>query len=238
MENINFKDKNDLERYIDIHKVRTLGLGLEGICYLLDNGYVIKVLYEKSNYNYLQFKDINNPSFVFPKYAGLVDDKIKALFMEYADGLNLVQHSPTEQKIVTIGKQLQVLVDNIKKISELGIVVKDFHCENVIYNNEGFRVIDTQSYTIEDKNSEIGNIKEIMTRIYGTFLYQIIRYEEIRKEFIDYGKLELLKNPEEYSKLLNDLICNLTQENIETVEEANKALRKKFKPIGVSRKNR
>ena len=238
MKNINFKNIEDLNKYIDIHKIKILGSGIEGTCYLLDIGLVMKVLFKEVNLsNELQFKDINNSSFIFTKNIGLIDGKVKSLYMDYAEGCNLKKHIPVEQKITTIGEQLQVLVDDIKEISKLGILVRDFHSENVIYNNN-FKIIDTNNYTIEDKNTESTNIREIMTSIYGSFLYQIIRYEEIKREFRNYGKLELFENPLKYSEQLKELICNLTDENIETVNEANKVLQKNFKPSGVSKRNK
>ena len=238
MEKIEYKDRNDLERYIEEHKVKYLGSGIEGSCYLLDDGITIKVLFEeRTSEDCLKFKDIENPSFVFARNAGFINGNIVALFTEYVEGNSLVKHIPSEQKIITLGEQLQELVNDIKSLSDLNITVKDFHCDNIIYDNEKFTIIDTDGYTCDDKNNEKSNIREIMTKIYGTLLFQIIRYEEIRREFISYGKIELLENPLHYSQKLTKLICDLTEENIETVDDANKVLKKKFKTVGVSRKN-
>ena len=237
MKNIYFNNQNDIDEFIKKHSTRFLGSGLEGRCYLLDDGTVVKVLFkkDKSN-NLLKFKDINNPSFIFAKESGYIDDAIVALFMEYVEGENLAKRVPVEQKIVTLGSQLQELVENLKKISQTGILVNDFHCENIMYNENGFKVIDTEGYNINDKNNEKTNIREVMTRIYGMLLYKIIRYEEIRREFIKYGKFEILENPLEHAIELKNLISELTNENIETLDEANKILQKKFKPTGLSKK--
>lgn len=241
METIIFKNEQEVDDYVYNHSVQRLGSGQEGVCYLLDNGTVLKRLINKYYLDHaLQFKDYNNSSFIFARGAGLVEDDVIALFMEYVRGQSLTQHVPVEQSLKELGLHLQKLVEDIKSLSTDGIYVNDFHCGNIIYDNQDFKIIDTLSYSILRSNYEQENIREIMPRIYTVLLDKImilLRYAivingfstDCNYSFIGKNSYVNLENPQEYFLMLQQMLSECVGEEVTTIDDAVKKLKRKVK---------
>ena len=230
MKDLFFNNYNELKEYVNIHKVKSLGSGREGTCFLLDDNSVIKLLYSDYYSDYaLQFKDIESPTFVFPKNCAFVKDYVRAIIMEYVQGDSLSKHKPIEQRIDLLGDKLQILTDSLDDISSKGILVKDFHCGNVIYNDNEFKVIDTLPYLyLHGNNYKNENLYEVMNRIYSFLLEDIMKYNEIYKKYGYIGNIDKLDNPAIYLRYLKEELENITDQEINTLSEANKVLKKKY----------
>ena len=228
MKNMILKDKNELWDYVKTHSVKPLGIGREGSCFLLDNNQVIKVLCQEYDSQYaLQFKDIDVDSFIFSKYGILINNYINAIFMEYVKGLNLQDALPINQNILDLGEGLQKLVLDIKKISSLGILVKDFCPSNIIYSENSFKVIDTMCYLyFKNFNFEIDNLREIMNKIYNHLIFEIYNCKQISKNLLYLGNLELLEEPKEYFKNLKSKIEEISDQEVITLNDMKKTLKK------------
>ena len=230
MDDIRFKDRTELRQYISDHMVKPLGVGREGQCTLLDNGLVIKYLYRDYYPQFaLQFKDLYIPSLIFARYGAFVEDYVGAVFMDYAKGDALLDRIPLEQSLDVLGDHLNVLVDGIKKASEMGIYAKDFHCGNILYDLNQFKIVDTLSYLRFDNYTyEKDNIYEIMNPIFAKLLSEIIDYnKEIGFDLSFFGNLDYLKNPKEYLQLLKSRIETITDQEVTTLKDASMSLRKK-----------
>ena len=226
MENIVLNNKDELNNYIRQHRVKSLGFGREGTCFLLDNGKVIKDLYESYYPDFaLQFKDLNIDSFVFAKSGVLINNYINAIFIEYIEGLTLLEKIPNNEDILLIGEQLQKLVEDIKKISKLGIIVRDFYLGNVIYNKNGFNIIDTINYLYLHKGDYIiDNLIEIMNKLYNILIGEIYSCKEIPSNLLFLGQNDILENPKDYLKELKEKIEEIGEQNITTLGDAKKIL--------------
>ena len=231
MENIIFDNKSELLNYIKLHYIKALGIGREGASYLMDNGLVLKHLYDEYTKEFaLKFKDMNIESFVFAKSGVLINDYINAIFMEYIKGFNLLDKNLDNKNILMIGNQLQKLVEDIKKISELGILVKDFFPGNVIYNDNGFKVIDTMCYLyLGDFNYQLSNLREIMNKLYDYLIKEIYICKFIPDKLLFLGKTDILLNPLEYLKSLKEKIEEIGEQEIMTLGDAKKILIKNRK---------
>ena len=231
MNNIHLKSKQEFEEFLKTHVVKRLGVGgREGECSLLDNGYVIKKLYKDYYPQFaLQFKDIDIPSFIFAKAGIIVDEFVVALLMEYAEGKILNEHRPTDQRIITLGEHLDTLVGDIKLISGKGVYVTDFHCGNIVYDYNRFRIIDTLPYLLMPTcNFEKANIYEIMNRLFDGILDDIMHFGVVRREIGYRGKIERLENPKEYLLALKGFLEDLSGQRIDTLDEAKLTLTRKF----------
>ena len=231
MENLYFQNKNEIKDYISCHFVKSLGAGRDGACFLLDDGSVIKDL----NGDYypdfvLQFKDFKVPSFVFAKAGAFIGDYISAIFMEYAPGNSLYSSKPIHQDMIILGKHLEQVAKDIIDISERGVLVKDFHCGNIMYDGQQMRIVDTLPYLYLPKGDyRRENACEIMNRLYEFLLGDILTYHSLGESRFFHGKQELLENPEQYFTMLKDLIEEDTETNIRSLNDASLVLRKKYK---------
>lgn len=232
MENMTFRSRDELREYIDVHKVDGLGTGKDGACFLLDDGTVIKYLYADYFLEYaLQFKDIEIPSFVFAKAAAVVDGYAAAVFMEHAKGPVLGKNRPDKQSIVTLGDQLEVLVNDITVASKEGIWIRDFHCKNIIHGSDIFRIIDTLPFCFLPKgNYDLENKREVMFPIYSFLLGEIMENEIVHRNHPFYGNnTNPINRPKEYLMQVKSCIEDISGQEITTLEDANKVLKKDFK---------
>ncbi len=229
MEKMSFKNREELKDYISDHTIKRLGAGKDGICSLLDNGSVCKYLYYDYNPEYaLQFKDIDVPSFVFATSGAYVDEYIASVFMEYADGMVLDKNKPINIDLSTLASQLDVLVSDLITISDMGILVKDFHCGNTIYDGNSFRVIDTLPYLyIPSGKYKIDNLREVMNRMYDFLLRDIMKNSIVYDKYSFYGRLDYLENPSQYFTELKAFLESLSNQSVNTLEDANMVLKKK-----------
>ena len=229
MKNLIFNNKDGLDRFIKKHTVKPLGAGREGASFLMDNGLVLKKLNDEYNPEFvMQFKDLDISSFVFAKSSVIIDNYVNAIFMEYIKGYTLLENVPNNQDLLVLGEQLQKLVEDIKKISELGIWVKDFYPGNIIYNNNGFKIIDTIGYLyLANNNFELDNLYEIMNKLYGVLIKEVYSCNEISSDLLFIGNTNILKNPKEYLKELKNVIEKIGECDITTLGDAKKTLLKK-----------
>ena len=231
MEKSEFKSREELQEFIRKHTIKCLGIGREGRCVLLDNNRVIKYLYDDYNPDFiLQFKDIDSSSFVFAKEGIYVNEYIAAIYMEYIQGKTLEDSKPSNQDLKVLSSNLRTLSKDIVSISESGVLVKDFHCGNIIYDNNRFKVIDTLPYLYLPKGKyKIENLREIMNRIYAYLLDNILNYQIVREKYSYLGKLDYLEYPDYYFMELKLFLESILGEEIHSLSDAEKSLKKTLK---------
>ena len=229
MFHINYHHKDDFLKFIGTHIVKHLGYGNDGCCFLMDNGLVLKRLYQKVSYDEAKkFQSIQTNSFVFPCGVLMVEGEVQGVFMEYVKGNNLFQHVPIDQDLLVLGKHLQVLEENLEYVSKEGVLAQDFCSKNVIYDYKQFKIIDTTPYLYHkgcDYTNE--NMIEVMSRIYEALLIELAYQKKFPKE-LSYSKdMNVLKNPLGYFCLLKSKLESDTNQEINTLEDAKKVLVKK-----------
>lgn len=231
MENITFNSREEFKKYIEEHQVKRFGVGEDGYCVLLDNGLVIKCFHYDYYPEYvLQFKDVDTDTFIFAKSCALVNGFAAGAFMQQAVGETVYDHKPVNQNFITLGEHLDVLMKDTKLISEKGILIKDFKCSSLIYDDKRFRVVDTIRYESYPKSDlSIPNTREVMHQIYPFLLNEIMSYHEIRREYSFWGRLDRLEKPKEYFEEIKDRIEEVSGEKITTLADANKVLSKVYK---------
>ena len=228
MEDIEFANRELLREYIKVHTVKNLGAGREGAVTLLDDGSVVKYLYDDYKPEFaLQFKDFDIDPFVFAKSGAFVDGYVAAQFMEYAKGKSLADEIPFKQDIEILSENLEVVSQGIESISEKGVLVKDFFAGNIIYDGNNFKIIDTLPYLFLHKGTYAKeNYYEIMKQIYNLLLKEIMKNNIINRKFSYWGNLDYLKNPKLYLLSLKAFIEELIEQKINNLEEAKLALKK------------
>lgn len=190
--------------------------------YRLDNDRVIKKLdIEKSrsihnakysDFQLLQFKDINIDGFSFTKaliYTGL--NKVYGMITEYVDGYSLEEKPLSCYRIDDVIEAVRKLETSVKKLSDMNICVNDIHSGNIIFDGKKMTMIDTTEYYYVYNSSSLlyENMEAVMDTIfrdiffisfYNQFrsVYKIHKYFSIRgSDLENFRKMEYLMNPVE-----------------------------------------
>ena len=229
MENLYFDRKKDVEHYIDEHKVKLLGVGKEGECTLLDNGYAVKLFHYPKDLDYaLRLKGIKNGSLQIVEAAAIVNDEAHATFAINAPGKDLYEHAPMNQTFEIMGEQLNVLAADLRKAGNKGIRIKDSFTGNIVYDYSKFTIIDTSSCDYEPgqkfaKDNMEDVLGAIYARIFGDFIWFNPTYDLHWKR-----NKKAISNPLEYMKLLRSRIVDYTDKDVRTFKEAKQAVLKRI----------
>lgn len=234
MGKMEFKSREELEKYVNAHQEKYLGSGIDGRCVLLDNGRVIKLLHKTFNPDYaLQFKEISSPSFIFADEAICINGEVCAVIMDYAKGKRLSDNKPLGQNIITLGNQLRKLTFDICRLSDKGVLIKDFTTSNIMYDGEKFTVIDTFPYLLIPHGMfKKENLREVMTTrngIYPFLLSDIMKYRAVWENQSYYGRLDCLEYPNNYFEELKSFLENTYGEEINTLGDAEMVLKRSKK---------
>lgn len=161
-----FKNRDKLLEFLNKNYVMELGSGSQGVCYLNKrNKRVYKIFHQffdfclddfLVNYSYdeiMRFKDIDNNSFVFPDDVIYVNDEIVGYITDYVDSKSLYEFNPLFLNLDNFSKDVGVVSEDIRRISELGVMTFDV-MYNVLYGKKGIKVIDTLDYSYSSLDSE------------------------------------------------------------------------------------
>ena len=210
MKDLQFKDRNELRDYIRENREKSLGSGREGTCYLLKDGTVIKLLHQDYYPAFaLQFKDFFIPTFYFARNGAYINDMVAATMMEHAEGDALDQKRPDQKPLLLLGDQLEIVVRDVKKISDKHVLMKDFHPGNMIYNGSQFQIVDTLPFLLlPGGNYHTENMREVMNRVYDFLFANIEDFHVLGGDYSYRGKMDRLEHPRQY---LENVKCNLYQ---------------------------
>ena len=225
MENLYFKNKGELDSYIDKHSVKELGHGIEGKCVLLDNGYTAKVFHSPKNPDLvLQCKNVEIGSFQFSEAAAIVGRDALAGFAVNAPGLELGIKVPKDQKIDVMGEHLQVLADDLYEAGMAGILIRDFFEGNIVYDYNKFTVIDMLTCLyIPCAKCPRENLKTVLSEVYTKLLDDFIFYNPMCELYYGNNRLAFY-NPRDYLQEVKKRVIDFTGEEVVTFEDAEKAV--------------
>jgi len=133
----------------EIGEKKFLNKGECGICYELQDGTVLKLFNEVRELSEIEkFKYMlkyANKSFLFPFEFVYDEEKFYGYITKKSLGLTL-EKSFNSLDLETLSTHSIQLEHNIKKISEVKILLDDFHDGNIMYDKEKLEVIDTDFY--------------------------------------------------------------------------------------------
>ena len=220
---------------IDNIKVgKKLGQGKFGICYLMENGYILKkfnvplpvVDLDKFKY-FLKYK---NDSIMFPINFIYDDVYLYGHISKRAFGKRLVD-TFSSSNLLNMSTRSIKLENNIKYISKGKIQMFDIHDENVIYDGNKFSVIDTDQYfkmnnlyTIKEvENINIGYYKNMIKELTISNLSKFKYNRFIIDKLYKYEKLDISG-----SEMIYKIKCDLDKyykEDIKSIEDIGKVIR-------------
>lgn len=204
MEHLRFKNYSDLKKFITGLKV--IGQGGEGIVYLLNNKWSLKIFRkpQKNIDSILPFLNLEVDGFAFPICLVYVKYKVVGIIAPYVRGKDIWKIPLANKKIDDVIYASKNLVLKIEKISNLGIYAWDVIMENIVYGFKKLTVIDTINFELaENPNLLAENIHEIMNSV----TFSAIGLNELNistflilnnSRYKNYpGDIELLSHPEE-----------------------------------------
>ena len=182
-----FKSKRDL--LLKTIVLKEIGEGSQGICYLDKNNKLIYKIYHEffnecmSDYNYnniMQFSNIKNNTYIFPKDVIEVDDKVVGYIEPYVNSKDLSSINPLKISLDKLITNINNARIDIERISEYGIQTYDV-MYNILYKNK-FNVIDSDEYVIKDIDPSI-----LIERNNNNFDYAIYNFliDNYFEEFVN-----------------------------------------------------
>ena len=179
-----FANMEEFYFWINKNKVNNFAGGSQGECFKIGNK-VFKIFsqyiendFDVELYTYeideiMQFKSINNDTYVWPLEPIMVGNEFVGYITDYIDAKSLFQINPLEICLDKFESDLSKAEKDIKTISEDGVLTFDVSY-NILYGRDGFKIIDTLDYVRRDVNR---------TKLY----YQNLKnfYYEIRLFLID-----------------------------------------------------
>lgn len=201
-------------------------------CYMLDNGNVLKLfnnaksLIEIERFKYML--DYINDSFVFPfefvydskKFYGYITKRAPGIILELAfSKSNLVDLSTNSEK----------LEKDIDKVSKGGIVLYDFHDQNILYDGKQYSVIDPDENGIHKTKEYVNRFNQEAHRIMiGKLLEKNIENNKqtryILEKVLEYKYSNM--SPSQMLYQIKQDIYSYYKEDIKTIEELNSIIRK------------
>lgn len=248
MEDLYFKRQEDVNMFL--YDKQRLGVGAEGTCYKIDD-YVLKIYHNnihfnlKNNYDasyYLQFKNINIDSFNFIKNIAYLkkedSDILIGTISKYIYGSSLEYNTLYNVSIDSIVLGLKTLLPDVAKLSKNGIKIGDTFINNIIYDKNTFKFIDTASYCYSDeepyytyKNNVKIIMEELMRSIVGIKNNSLI-FEYLinaNKEYNYMRDSELLLDPINLLLNLRKSLEEYCDKNISSFSDSKDILTRKLK---------
>ena len=195
----------------------SIGAGCTARCYKTKEGNVIKI-YKHNRFakellarpffedNMRHIDVISNETFIGPKKLVYQDGKIVGYIYELLHGKTLSKLS-SKTRLSTVVQDLDVVFENIKKISQQKFALGDVHTKNIIFDG-GYRVIDLDQGGFLTLKSEeeiyLDNarmvIQTIFDQIYGTNIDRSAEYTHV--------KVDKYINSDYLSMKVIELLCD------------------------------
>lgn len=179
-----------------------LGIGTTAITFLTRENQVLKLFLDTerkhflfNEYNMLEHlqelgdikvKNIYTPNDIYVKNGEVIATKL-----DYIKGEVLKKHVP-DIPLKDFSDMLQEFIEAAHELSKLGVYVRDFHSKNVIINNNGINIFDTDQFDV-------------------TYFQEDICLEHNLNAFLHEIFFSIYKFPQEFrfnSKYLDSLLSN------------------------------
>lgn len=158
-----------------------IGTGTTARCYKSKDGDVIKVYRDNSDARFLlrtdnfedklaQMGEISNDTFIAPKKLLYINNKLSGYIYDYVRAKDLDRISKFT-KLSSVFGHFDIVLDNLKKISNKNFILRDVHGRNILFNGK-YHVIDLDRGVFEDYDSRTIYMKN-SREVFATVIDQI-----------------------------------------------------------------
>lgn len=233
-----FKRKEDLMLYLN--KLTYIGFGSQAVVYLdKKSGNVLKIfhsfleeddeyLYRGTSLDLLRFSHIKNNSFIWPNSVIMVDNEVVGYTRKYINSKPLCEINPLNISLDRFSNFITDIQNDIEIISESGIKTYDM-MYNVLYGNNGFKVIDHEEYAFSDKSIDklirVNNDSlnyEIMYFLVDCYFNDFIDSYKILKDMYNKPGIDIL----EFIKLFRNYLSEYVGNDIKRLRDAKVCINK------------
>ena len=188
---MNFVNEKALDQ--EIHHLRYLNEGSQGVCYLSckkkNPNKVYKLFHHYfeqedstvSEEELLQFSSIKNNTFVWPEDSIQVNHHVVGYTMPFKKAKNLYQIDPLKVRLSSFEKALTIADKDLKMLTDKHVATFDV-MYNTLYGNGHFYIIDTLDYVK----------KEISYKDNSSVFHKEIKYFLVDNYFDDFVNADLL----------------------------------------------
>lgn len=199
-------------KYSDITVKYPIGNGSTAMCYLLDDGRVFKefrpCLSVREMANFKMLLNIQNNSFRFPQELVYDDKNFYGYVTGYASG-KTIDESIKDANLEKLSIHTISFENDIKRLSEQGIKIRDLNGSNLMYDGNKLIGIDTDMYTKEDDPVDLLTQENVF--YYKFLLNNVFCMNLNRLKNIDF----ILEKSTEYTALKNvtsgEMIYNILE---------------------------
>ena len=234
-----FKRKEDLMLYLN--KLTYIGFGSQAVVYLdKKSGNIFKVFhlffeepvdeyfYEITSTELLRFSHIKNNTFIWPNSVIMVENKIVGYIRKYVNNKPLCEINPLNISLDRFSNFITDIQNDIEIISESGIKTYDM-MYNVLYGNNGFKVIDHEEYVFSDKPVEelirVNNDSlnyEIMYFLVDCYFNEFVNDYKLLKDMYNKPGIDIL----EIIKLFRNYLSEYVGNDIKRLRDAKVCINK------------
>lgn len=236
---MNFISREHLLSYLK--RLSFIGMGSQGECFLdkktnkvykifhqyvdeLDDGWKFNFTRE----NLLKFSNIENNSYIFPLDVIYVGDEIVGYICDYVCGNSLFKTNPLEVNLDNFSTAISNTLNDVHIVSENGVRSYDV-MYNIIYGNDGLKIIDCDDYSFSDIDSEYlykincDNLSyEIMYFLVDKYFDEFIANYPILKEMYTNSGIDI----EEFIKLFRKNLSEYVGFNVNYLKDVSVCLNK------------
>ena len=219
-------------KFEDIGKKEKFLIARTSTLYILEDGNLLKLfknprdLYEIDRFKY--FLEYNNDSFIFP-FEFIYDSNNFYGYITKRVYSNTLESVFAKSNLINLSTSSLKLEKDIDYISEGGIVLYDFHDENILYGNKKYSVIDHDENGICKSSSDTKELNRKRHRIMiGKCFEKNIKNNKdtkyILEKIMKYKYMNI--KPSEMIITIKEDMERYYKEDINNIEEMNNIIRR------------
>lgn len=171
MEHLRFKNYNDLKNFIT--KLKYISEGGDGVVYLLDNKWSLKIFHHwrTSASDIIPFLNLEIEGFAFPVSLVYLGDEVVGVIAPFIKGKDISVKKLADEEISKIVTASSALLPRIGELSYLHILAKDTEEVNIIYGDNKLTVIDPLQFEfLRSRNIFVENLEIVMASVVNSAL--------------------------------------------------------------------
>lgn len=216
------------------------GSGSFGKCFIVNENILYKKLFLTEEGTLPIYEDsfenivgLNNDTFIFPMYLDIDKEYIRGLFLKWIHARNMEEIN-SDILISTVIEALDKFRLDLKKVSDIGIVIDDITSENMLFNDQ-FYMIDLESSKFNFDMKDLFGFNEASFvwffddyftsgKYYSSFCHLLSSNKKLNKSYYDVVKGMKLYYFQEFLYVYKKIISDLADSDVDNLRNVHKVL--------------